>query len=182
MKTRMMLTMLTIAIFPVIFFSSCSKLLSFNVSYKIPRQTFDYKPTNYKSGEQLLYYGYISANLDSILNANGLSSGVVGNTTVTQCSITIDKPDSVTFGWLQYARGVISQNAESAGEQVGDVTVTDATAKTVNLTLNNTNIRPYLGSKTFYFRIFGVLNGAVPVTWVQMYIDGTLQMRLEPLN
>ncbi len=178
--------MLAIGVFPVLFFSSCSKikeLSSFDVSYKIPRQTFTYTPTVYKSGEQLLYSGFITANLDSILSANGLSSGVVGTTTFTKCSITIEQPDSVTFGWLQSARGEISQNADfTPAQEVGYVTNSDPLAKTVHLTLNNTNIRPYLGSRTFYFRIFGVLNGPVPSQWVQMYLDGSLQMHLVPLN
>jgi hypothetical protein len=186
MKTRILITILTIAVFPVLFFSSCSKLkdlTAIDVSYKIPRQTFIYTPTTLKSGEQLLYSGFITANLDSILSANGLSSGVVGNTIFTKCSITIVQPDSVTFGWLQSARGEISQNAGFIPfQEVGTVTNTDPLAKTVNLTLNNTNIRPYLGAKTFYFRIFGILNGPVPAEWVQMYVDGTLQMHLEPLN
>jgi hypothetical protein len=186
MKTRLLLPMIAIAVVPVFLLSSCSKLkdlTSIDVSYKIPRQTFTYTPTSFKSGEQLLYSGYISANLDSILNANGFSSGVVGTTTFTKCSITIAQPDTVTFGWLNTARGEISENAEFTPEQeVGFVTNTDPLAKTVNLTLNNTNIRPYLGAKNFYFRIFGILNGPVPSEWVQMYVDGVLQMHLEPLN
>jgi len=186
MKMRILFAILSIAVLPVLFLSSCSKLkdlTAIDVSYKIPRQTFTYTPTSFKSGEQLLYSGFITANLDSILSANGLSSGVVGNTMFTKCSITIAQPDTVTFGWLQSARGEISDNAGfTPAQEVGHVTNTDPLAKTVNLTLNNTNIRPYLGAKTFYFRIFGILNGPVPADWVQMYMDGTLQMHLEPLN
>ena len=186
MKTRVLLIILVIGVIPVLFISSCSKLkelTSIDVSYKIPRQTFVYVPTSFKSGEQLLYSGFVEANLDSILSANGLSSGVVGTTTFTKCTVTIDQPDSVTFSWLQSARGEISQNADfTPAQEVGYVVNSDPNAKTVNLTLNNTNIRPYLGSKTFYFRIFGVLNGPVPGNWVQMYVDGVLQMHLEPLN
>jgi len=186
MKTRILLTMLSVIIFPILFFSSCSKLkdlTAIDVSYKIPRQTFTYTPTTFKSGEQLLYSGQIEANLDSILNSYGFSSGVVGNTEFTQCSITIDQPDSVSFSWLQSARGEISLNAGfNPAQEVGTVTVTDPTAKTVNLTTNNTNIRPYLGSRTFYFRVFGTLNGPLPTAWVQMYLEGTLKLHLEPLN
>jgi len=186
MKTRIILTMLSVAIFPILFFSSCAKLkdlAAIDVSYKIPRQTFIYSPSTFKSGEQLLYSGQINANLDSILNSYGFSSGVVGNTEFTHCSITIDQPDSVNFSWLQSARGEISMNANfTPAQEVGTATVTDPAAKTVNLTTNNANIRPYLGSRTFYFRVFGTLNGPLPTDWVQMYVDGTLQMHLEPLN
>ena len=186
MKTRILLTIFTMAIAPALFFISCNtakEIVAFDYAYKIPRTTFIYTPVTFKTGEQLLYSGAIVANLDSILNANGFSSGVVGNTTFTKCSVTIDQPDSITFSWLQSARGEISANADfNPAQQVGQVVTTDPNAKTVNLTTNNTNIRPYLGSKTFYFRIYGVLSGPVPVAWVQMYLNGQLTMHLQPLN
>lgn len=186
MKIRIQLIMFTMAIFPVLFFSSCSKLkelTSIDVSYKIPQQTITFTPANFKTGEQLLYSGSINANLDSILNAYGLSSGVVGNTEFSQCTLTIVQPDTLTFGWLQSARGEISQNSDfNPFQEVGTVIVPVPAAKTVTLTMNNTNIRPYLGSTAFYFRIYGTLNGPVPVDWIQMYLNGTLQMHLEPLN
>ena len=186
MKTRILLIIFSVAVFPVLFNSSCTtvkKVVAFDYTYKIPRTAFTYTPSLLKTGEQLLFSGPVTANLDSILNANGLSSGVVGTTTFTKCSVTIEKPDSVTFSWLQSMRGEISSVVDfNPAQQVGTVTNTDPMAKTVNLTTNNTNIRPYLGSKNFYFRIYGTLNGPVPVPWVQMYLDGQLTMRLQPLN
>jgi hypothetical protein len=164
---------------------SCSKfqdLAAFDVRYTIPRTTFTYIPSTFKSGEQLLYAGPVTANLDSIMNANGVSSGIVGTTTFTSLSVTIAEPSDLTFSWLLSARGEISQNADFAPvQQIGYVENTDTTAKTVILTLNNINIRPYLGARLFYVRIFGVLNGPVPADWVKMYIDGQLLMHIEPL-
>jgi len=186
MKTRLFLFILAIVVVPALFFCSCStvkKVVAFDYTYKVPRTTFIYHPALLKTGEQLIYSGAIVANLDSILNANGLSSGVVGNTTFTKCSVTIEAPDSVTFSWLQSMRGEISANSDfSAVQQVGHVTNTDPTAKTVVFTMDNTNIRSYLGSKYFYFRLFATLNSAVPGGWVQMYLDGQMTMRLQPLN
>jgi len=186
MKTRIIILLLLVVLVPILYFTSCSRLknlAAFDVSYTLPRTTFTYTPTSYKDGEQLLFSDHIEANLDSILNANGVSSGIVGNTTFTRCSITIIEPSDMTFGWLQSARGEISQNADfSPAQEVGYVTNNDPDAKTVVLTLNNTNIRPYLGNKYFYFRIFGVLNGPVPGNWAKMYIDGQLLMHIEPLN
>jgi hypothetical protein len=184
MKTRILLTLLTIVVFPVFFLSSCSKikdLTAFDVTYNVPRTTFTYTPTTNKSGEQILYAGYVSANLDSILNANNISTSAIENATFTKCSITIEKPDNVTFSWLHSARAEISENAGSTPAEVGNVTVADPNAKTVNFVLNNTNIRPYLGGKSFYFRILGVLNGPVPSDWVQMYMDGTLLLHVQPI-
>ncbi|MEI7663110.1 MAG: hypothetical protein WCK34_12960 [Bacteroidota bacterium] len=186
MKTRMLILVFAIAVVPVLFLLSCSKAkdaVAFDYTYKIPRTTFIYTPGIFKSGEQLIYSGTIRANLDSILNANGFSSGVVGTTTFSKCSITLEQPDTLTFSWLGSARGVISATADFNPEQeVGTVTNTDPLAKTVVLTTNNGNIRPYLGSRNFYFRLYGVLNKPLPVAWAQMYLEGQLVMHLQPLN
>ncbi|NCA77465.1 MAG: hypothetical protein EOM90_14125 [Alphaproteobacteria bacterium] len=174
-----------VAVSMILVSSSCGKLKelsAFDVAYTLPRTTFTYQPTQLKSGEQLLYSGFFNANLDSILQANGFSSGLVGNTMVTSCSVTIQEPSNITFSWLQSARAEVSANENfTPAQPVGSVINQDPLNKTVVLTMNNTNIRPYLNGKAFYFRIFGVLNGAVPSEWVQMYVDGTLQMHLEPL-
>ena len=171
---------------PIFHFSSCNKvkqITAFDILYTLPTTSFIYTPTAMKSGEELLYSGAIEANLDSILTANGFSPGVVGNSQFVQCTITILEPSDETFGWLHSARGEISENAGfSPAQEVGSVMNTDPNAKTVVLVLNNTNIRPYLGSTFFYFRIYGVLNGPVPSEWVEMGIDGKLRMHLEPLN
>lgn len=164
---------------------SCSKfkeLTAFDVAYNLPRTTFTFTPSKNKGGEELLYSGYFNANLDSILNANGFSSGLVGNTTLTSCTISIKQPSDITFSWLQSARAEVSANAAfTPFEQVASAVNIDPTNKSVVLTTYNTNIRPYLNGQAFYFRIYGVLNGPVPADWVEMYLDGSLQMHLEPL-
>ncbi|MEI7981394.1 MAG: hypothetical protein WCI71_07045, partial [Bacteroidota bacterium] len=84
--------------------------------------------------------------------------------------------------WLQSARAVVSQDANfTSFVQIGTVTNTDPTAKTVILTMNNDNIRPYLGTTGFYVRVYAVLNGAIPTHWYQMYIDSQLKMRIKAL-
>lgn len=171
----------------MLYFSSCNnikELAAFDVIYTLPPTTFTYTPASLKGGEEeLLYSGAIEANLDSILNANGFSAGVIGNTQFVECTISIVQPSTVTFGWLQSARGEISDNPEfNPVREVGSVFNNDPEATTVVLLVNNTNIRPYLGAKYFYFRIFGVLNGPIPTEWVEMVIEGKLLMHLEPLN
>jgi hypothetical protein len=64
---------------------------------------------------------------------------------------------------------------------VGNVTNTDPLAKTVVLTMNNDNIRPYLGTQGFYIRVYGVINGAIPYQWLQMYIDSELKLNIQAL-
>jgi len=186
MKAKIVFSLFMVVMVPLIFLSSCSNfknLAAFDVAYTMPRTTFTFTPVPLKAGgEQLLYSGSVAANLDSIMNSHGVSSGIVGNTFFTKCSITIQSPSTLTFDWLQSARAEISLNPDfSPSQEVGSVTNTTPQAKTVVLVLNNTNIRPYLGSRFFYFRVFGVLNGTVPSQFVQMYMDGQLQMHIEPL-
>jgi hypothetical protein len=174
------------AAFPLLFLSSCEKvkdLASVNVSYTVPNIYFQYVPDVSKAGEVLLYSGAVNINLDSILSANGLSSGFVSTTTFTQFSITIVEPAEATFGWLGSARAVLSANSNfQPAEEVGMVVNTDPAAKTVVMTTNNVNIRPYLGNSSFYLAVYANLNGPGPYDWINMYVSSQLQMLLEPLN
>lgn len=187
MKTRLSLITSMAILFPVLYFSSCNnikELAAFDVIYTLPPTSFTYVPSAFKGGgEELLFSDAIEANLDSILEANGFSTGVVGNTQFIECTVSIAQPSELTFGWLQSARGEISSNADfSPAYEIGSVVNNDPNATTVVLLVNNTNIRPFLGSKFFYFRVFGVLSGPVPSEFVELVVEGKLLMHLEPLN
>jgi hypothetical protein len=185
MKTKTIFIFLIAAV-PLIFLTSCEKvkdLASVNVSYDLPDLYFQYVPAMYKDGEVILYSGALQVNLDSILNANGLSSGFVGATTFSQFSVTIEQPENANFGWLKSARAVVSQNSSFDPQaQIGSVVNSDPVAKTVTLTLNNVNIRPYLGTSNFYLTLYAELTGPVPYEWINMYASSQLRMVLEPLN
>ncbi len=168
---------------PMIVLASCSKvaeLASVDVTYKIPRTHFTYTPVTLKSGEQILYSDFVKINVDSLLNANGLSSGTVQDPICISFSITITAPPEATFGWLQSARAMVADNAAfSSAVEIGSVVNSGGTGKTVVLTVNN-NVIPF-GSTGFYIRIDGILTGPVPYAWVQMYFDSELRITLEPL-
>ena len=186
MKTRLYFVLIAIMVIPILHLSSCNKvkqITAFDVLYTLPTTISTFTPSSMKNGEELLYSGSIEANLDSILHANGFDPGVVGNTQFIECTVSIVQPSTVTFGWLQSARGEISDNPEFIpAREVGTVVNDDPEATTVVLILNNTNIRPYLGATFFYFRVFGELNGPVPAEWIDLAINGKLLMHLEPLN
>ena len=177
---------LTIVVIPLLYLTSCSsvkEIIAIDYTYDLPRTTFSFPPALYKSGEQILYSGQYYLNLDSILHVNGFSSGVVGATYFTACSITIEMPPDANFSWLQSARIEISKVATfDTVQEIGYITDIDPTVKTIALTMNRTNIRPYLTDNFFYYRLLGVLKLKQPATSVQMYMDGRLVMRLQPLN
>ncbi|NQV01983.1 MAG: hypothetical protein HQ542_05020 [Bacteroidia bacterium] len=186
MKSKISIAVTTGLLLSLLNFSNCNRvkdLVAFDVIYTLPTTSFTYVPSSVKGGEDLLFSDAIEANLDSILNANGFSAGLVGNTQFIECTVSIAQPSALTFGWLQSARGEISDNPGfSPASEVGRVVNNDPNATTVVLLVNNTNIRPYLGAKFFYFRVFGELNGPVPAEFVEMVIEGKLLMHLEPLN
>jgi len=185
MKTRILLSFLILLAIPAVYFTSCSKakdLASVDVTMKLPRQHFTVKGTNLKTSEIVLYSGSVNINLDSLLNFYGLSSGFIQTTSFSNLSVTIEQPPDSTFHWLQSMRATISSNAQFNPEyEVGSVTNNDPTARTVVITTNNVNIRPYLTSSGFYFRLYAVLNGPLPAVTLGMFLDGTVQLTIAPL-
>lgn len=187
MKIRNFIFSSLASLMPLLFFSTCNnikELAAFDVVYTLPPSTFTYVPSAVKGGgEELLFSDAIEANLDSILNANGFSAGVVGNTRFIECTVSIAQPSALTFGWLGSARGEISDNPEfNPAREVGSVVNVNPDATSVVLLVDNTNIRPYLGAKFFYFRVYGILNGPLPADFVDLVVEGKLLMHLEPLN
>jgi len=187
MKNKIGLFISAAILGPLLFLPSCNnirELAAFDVIYPLPPTSFTYIPSSAKAGGAvLLFSDAIEANLDSILEANGFSAGIVGNTQFIECTVSIAQPSTLTFGWLTSASGEISSNAGfSPTFEVGSVVNTDPNATTVVLLVNNTNIRPFLGAKFFYFRVFGELNGPVPAEFVDLVVEGKLLMHLEPLN
>ena len=183
MKTKILLSVFAIGLMPVVFLLSCSKikdLTSVDIKYNPPRTNFTYTPITLKSGEVILYNGFIRVNVDSLLNAHGVSSGTIENPVFTQFSITINAPVEANFGWLQSARAEVSNNTDfSSPVQIANVNNNGGTGKTLILTVINGNI-PF-GSNGFYLRIYATLTGPVPYQWVQMYFDSELKMTLKAL-
>ena len=186
MKTRIYIFLFILLAIPLLYLTSCKQakdLVAFDVSMKLPRQHFTYTGTYLKtSNEVVLYSGLIHVNLDSMLNANGFNSGIIQNTYFTYLAVTIEQPPDSTFHWLNSMRATVSDNVNFQPEnEVGNVTNTNPSAKTVVVTLNNVNIRPYLSQPSFYVRVYGSLNGTLPAVTFGMFIDGSIQLRVEPL-
>jgi hypothetical protein len=185
-KTKIFRAVLPAVLILMACLTSCSKakeIVAWDYTYTLPRISFSYPPITLKSGELVLYSGPYTLNLDSLLHANGVSSGVIGPTYFTKCSVSIDQPADANFAWLQSSRIEISGAASfDSVQEIGHVTDIDPAAKTIAYTMNHTNIRPYLGSNGFYLRLFGTLKAKQPLPVIRMYIDGQVVLRLQPLN
>jgi hypothetical protein len=163
--------------------STVKEAVTIEYTYNLPRTTFSYPPSILKSGEQVIYTGNYTVNLDSILHVNGLSSGFVGTTYFTKCTVTISLPENATFAWLQSSRIEISKTAAfDSIREVGYVTDVDPASRVLDYTMNRTDIRPYLGSGVFYIRLLATPRIKQPAAVAEMYIDGQLLMRLQPLK
>ena len=185
MKTRIYISLMILLAVPMIYFTSCNKiksLVAFDVTMQMPTQHFTYSGTLLKSTEVVLYAGSVNVNLDSILRAYGFSSGTIQTTTFTTLTITMESPPDSSFHWLSSARATIANNSTATEYQIGSVTNTDPTSKTLNVTLNNLNIRQYLSQSSFYLRVYGVLNGPLPAATVGMFLNGTIKMHVSPLG
>jgi len=169
----------------LMWYSSCNKirqLTAIDFSYTLPRTTFIYPQGGLKNTEVLLYTGSIYINLDSLLAANGLSGGMVGNTFIRKFSVTIEHPPGANFDWVQSARVVVSGNHNLDPSQEVAFIVNPSPGDTIlNMEMTKANIRNYFDKSTIYYGLYGVLDGAFPFEWVQMYLDAQIQFRLEPL-
>ncbi len=186
MKTMKIFSLSLVAAMMVFFFPSCKEVkdaASINISYNLPKISFIYYKPQLKATEVLLYAGMVRINLDSALNANGLSSGVVGSTYLTIFTLTIDDPPSANFNWLQSARTQFAQDAGfTTAVDVASAVNSDPNSKVLTMTTNNVNIRSYLGNTSFYMRVYATMNGPLPYDWIGLYITSQLKMTLQPLN
>jgi hypothetical protein len=187
MKTKivMMVALIGLASFFLSYFTSCStakQYTAFDVTYNLPKVNFNYPVSILKSGEVILYSGQININLDSILMAHDIPSGMITSLQFSQFAITITDPPEASFGWLQSARAVASSEASfDPNVELGNAVNNDTTAKTVNLTMNNVELQQYIHKTSFYYKVLGTLNGPLPYEMVSMYLNSTLKLHIEPL-
>ncbi|MEI6454959.1 MAG: hypothetical protein WCO93_01625 [bacterium] len=166
-------------------YTSCKQikdLANVDVTYDLPKISFQFVPTTLKTGEEVLYSGIIRINLDSLLSHYGLDAGTISSVSFSNFSLTISAPSEANFDWLTSAAAMVSpNNTFSPSTVVAAATNTGSGSKTITLTTNNTNIAEYLNSTEFYLKVTAVTNGTVPYEWINMYILGTLQMTISPI-
>ncbi len=186
MKKIKFLFLLVILVAPsLLYFYSCNKikeLAVIDVTYKLPKISFHYVPVLLKTGEVELYSGSIKINLDSLLNHYGLSAGTLESVAFSNFSITITAPSNANFDWLTSANALVSQNSSfQPNSIIATVENPGSGNKTVVLTTNNTNIVPYLNSTQFYLKVTATTTGTIPYEWIDMYLNSTLQLVIQPI-
>jgi len=186
MKKMVIFSLLVIfAATSIIYVTSCKKvkdLTTVDVTYDLPKISFQYVPATFKSTDVVLYQGMIQFNLDSILNHYGMTSGIIENIAFSNFSLTITAPPEANFDWLTSATALVSANETfEPATVVATATNPGAGSKTIIMTTNNQNIANYLHVAQFYIRVTAATTGNVPYQWINMYILGTLQMTISPI-
>ena len=165
--------------------TSCKQvkdLSKIDVTYDLPKISFQYVPVTLKSTEVILYQGMIQINLDSILNHYGLTAGIIESLAFSNFSLTITAPPEANFDWLTSAAALVSPNANfDPNTVVATASSPGSGSKTITLTTNNQNLVNYLHSTQFYLKVTAVTTGNIPYQWINMYIMGTLQMTISPI-
>jgi hypothetical protein len=184
-KTIAMLAIIAFAAIPLFLCTSCNdtkKLAAFDVTYNLPRITFSYTPASLKSGQVILYTGHEKINLDSILMAHDIPTGIIGSATFSRFALTITSPPDADFSWLQSMRVLVSANTSfDPNIELGNYVNNDPAAKTIDLALNNVEMTQYMNNTTFYYEILGTLKSVLRYNTVTMFLDSQLKLHIEPL-
>ena len=188
MKIRFSLFLLVCALLLITFFSStsCSKakeLAAFDVTYTFPKVYFSYTARDQmKLPEVTLYTGKLAINLDSILSANHIPSGIIASAALSRMAMVITAPPGATFNWLESVRMIGSADSTFLNPtNLGSYTVTDPNVTTIDLALEKVDIKPILFKNSYYLRILATPSGQIPASSINMYLDSQIKLHIEPL-
>jgi hypothetical protein len=170
---------------PFLTITSCKKasqLAAFDVIYTFPKVYFSYGPKNLKIQEVTVYTGKLTINMDSILSANHIPSGVIGSAYLTRLAIVITAPPEATFNWLASVRMVgCADSTFQQSTELGTATGIDPLATRIDLALKEVDIRPILFKNSYYVRVLATPSGQLPASSMNMYLDSQIKIRIEPL-
>ncbi len=196
MKNKTFLFAVLIAAIPFLFLTqSCdkvkdeiNKVASFDVSMDLPDQYFVLDSNDYKSGKALLEEKvftqfYISVNLDSIFEANGISTGLISEGVFTNVTVLLDNPvEGVNFDFVNSMRVTVSETADFSSETLIASTGTIGDGSTsVTFNLETVNILNYLNQSDFYMRLYGDQDSPLPVALLPMLLQSGISFTVEPL-
>lgn len=187
MKTRFLLFMIlcTVLTWPLVTSTSCSSakhLAAFDVTYTFPKVYFSYGKKSQKLPEVTLYTGKLSVNMDSILSANHIPSGVFTSAYLSRLAMVITAPPAATFKWLKSVRmvGCVDSTFQQVTE-LGSDTAVNPLATRIDLALNKIDIKPIFFKNSYYLRILATPSGQLPDSTMNIYLDSQIKLHIEPL-
>lgn len=191
MKKVTLFTMFLALASSVFLTTSCDKLkelASFNVSLPSPEHQFTLDSADYAlksvTDETLLTYQHITVNIDSILNAHGVSSATITNGNITNVIVTLLLPPGTNFDWLASARLVASSDIQtlSAGTQLAHTGTIASGSVSISLILDNAAITNLINNNNFYLGLYGTLLGPLPAPQLTLSLNSTIVFTISPLG
>ena len=196
MKNKTLFLVVLLAALPFLFLTqSCdkvkdevNKVASFDVSMNLPDQYFVLDSNDFKSSkgileEKVFTQFYISVNLDSIFEANGISTGLISEGEFTSITVSLSNPEEgVNFDFVNSMRVAVSETSDFANETPIASTGTIADGSTsVTFNLETVNILNYLNKKDFYMRLYGDQESPLPANLIPMLLQSGITFTVEPL-
>jgi hypothetical protein len=173
---------LALPLFTVNSCTTAKQLSAFDVMYSFPKVYFSYGVKYQKLPEVTLYTGKLSIDMDSILTANHVPSGIIASAYLSKLAMVITAPPGATFNWLEAVRmiGSVDSTFQQTTE-LGSAVGINPDATTVELVLNKVDIKPILFKNSYYLKILATPSGQVPSASVNMYLDSQVRLHIEPL-
>ena len=156
MKKR---TLLLLPVLLFVFIVGCDKikdLAKFDVQMNLPAQHFTLNKPEVKSTQapvDLFYDFNVTVNLDSIMQANGLSNIGIENGKITKALLTLTDPENASLSFLNSARVVLFEPT-GAQTQVAHTGNISPDAKSVELILDAADLSTLIKNKNFNGRIY----------------------------
>lgn len=195
MKTKTILFAVLIAALPFLFLTqSCDKVkdeineaAAFDVSMDIPDHYFvldsnDFKSSAFIKEETILTEQAININIDSIFEANGLSSASLSNAGFTHITVLMNNPlPEANFDFMSGMRVVLSENESFDPEtQIAIAENIPAGSTSVTFTLDNSAIQSFIDNHNFHLRLYGQM-GPLPWPMLPLILQSGVEFTVNPL-
>ena len=143
----------------------------------------DFKSTKGILEEKIFTQFFISVNLDSIFEANGISTGHISDGEFTAITVSLENPvEGVNFDFVNSMRVTVSETSDFADETLLASTGTIADGSTsVTFNLEAVNVLEYLNKKDFYMRLYGDQDSPLPANLLPMILQSGIKFTVEPL-
>jgi hypothetical protein len=187
MKIRSLVIILLAAILPLpaLMNSSCSSaksLAAIDIYYTFHKVYFTYTATKDRATELNLYTAKLTIDMDSILTANHIPSGVIQSAYLSRLALQITAPPEATFNWLQSVRMVgCSDSTFQKTTELGHTDTVSPYTQRVDMTLNPVDLKPILMKNSYYLRILATPSGQTPAApTISLYADSEIKLHIQP--
>jgi len=173
---------------PLMFISACDdveELVAFFVTVEPDDYNFTVDSTSTSPGkaETVLFQTSFSFDLDSILEAHEVSSGMIGGCWFQRLAVAIDSPAVATFNFVDSFRVTVSNDSLFSTEtEVAQIVIVDPAVTIVELNVYNLDVVAMMQGQEIWVRLYGGLPIPIPYPAIYMHLSSRVKLRVEPLE